>query len=423
MAQVENTRVQNWSARRVAGATLIVVAVAAGFWLAFRFHNTLFVLFVAIVLGVAIRPAVDWLYRRGLPKPAGVILVYLGLLAFLAGFLWLAVPLIIDQGSNIVARLPGYYATFREMLRQSGNRLIQNIAAQMPTTMSMNLPTLAPAPAPVTDTVAQLLGYLRQLGHGFLTLIAILLLAFYWTLDGERLIRTWLVRLPPAERDRTRDMISTVENKVGAYIRGVSILCSTVGLLAMTSYFIIGLPYAFVLGLMAGVLEAVPILGPILGAFPAVLLALSLEPGKVIWVIVATVIIQQFENNLLVPRVMDKSVGVHPILTILALAGFSAFLGLAGALMAIPMAAIIQVLFNRYVLGPEALEEPQPQGRGGFSLLRLETQELVQDVRKQIRQKQEISDAKSDDVEDGIEAIATDLDSLLAQSTRQEAGT
>ena len=124
--------------------------------------------------------------------------------------------------------------------------------------------------------------------------------------------------------------------------------------MALVAYLLIGLPNALVLALVAGVLEAVPLLGPLLGAIPAAVIALSIAPSKLIWVVVATVVIQQLENAVLVPRVMRKAVGVNPFVSLLAMFALSSLFGIAGALMAIPIAAMVQLLLDRFVFGPTA---------------------------------------------------------------------
>jgi hypothetical protein len=158
-------------------------------------------------------------------------------------------------------------------------------------------------------------------------------------------------------------------------------------------------------------------IGPFLGAVPAALVALSIGPDKLIWVIVATIVIQQLENSLLVPRVMRTAVGVNPFVTLLALFAFSTLFGIAGALMAIPMAAIIQLLLDRFVFHPTVMEPEVSAGRDYASRLRYEAQDLAQDLRKQARLKKRGSDLRIkqiDHVMDEIEGITTDLDSLLA---------
>ena len=204
---------------------------------------------------------------------------------------------------------------------------------------------------------------------------------------------------------------------MGGFVLGQSILCLTIGVLATISYILIGLPYALVLGIVAGILEAVPVIGPILGAVPPVLIALTLEPSKVIWVIVASLLIQQAENYLLVPRIMNRSVGVRPFVTLLALAAFTSLLGLPGAILAVPMAAIIQLLIDRFVLDTTAQEPVQPAGRSQLSVLHYEAQDLMQDMRKQFREK----DGQVDEMEDSLESIVTDLNHILAEGDQKEA--
>ena len=159
-------------------------------------------------------------------------------------------------------------------------------------------------------------------------------------------------------------------------------------------------------------------IGPLLGAIPAALVALSIAPSKLVWVIVATLVIQQLENTVLVPRVMRKAVGVNPFVSLLAIFAFSSFFGIAGALMAIPIAAIIQLLLDRFVFHPSEMESEVSADRDLASRLRYEAQALAQDLRKQARLKKGGSRQRVkqiDQVMDEIEAITTDLDSLLAQ--------
>jgi hypothetical protein len=158
--------------------------------------------------------------------------------------------------------------------------------------------------------------------------------------------------------------------------------------------------------------------GPLLGAIPAAVIALSIAPSKLVWVIVATIVIQQLENIVLVPRVMRKAVGVNPFVSLLSLFAFSSLFGIAGALMAIPIAAMIQIVLDHFVFQTGTMESEVSPGRDMASRLRYEAQDLAQDLRKQARLKKGGSDARVkqiDQVMDEIEAITTDLDSLLAQ--------
>jgi len=398
-------------------ATLVLVFVALSFWLLYRFNQVVFILFIAIVMGTVIRPVVAWLHRRGLPRIAGVILVYFLLLALLIGFVLLLFPLVVEQGTTIAAAVPGYYQSLRDWMVNYPNQWMVRLSEFLPAT----LPGLEPIQQTGQQMLAsagQALGYVASAAKVIFLATAILLLAFHWTLDGPRSIQSLLLLVPTGQRESISELVSAMETKVGFYLAGQGVLCLVIGILALAAYLLIGLPNALVLALVAGVMEAVPLVGPLLGAVPAAVIALSIAPSKLVWVIVATIVIQQMENSVLVPRVMRKAVGVNPFVSLLAIFAFSSLFGIAGALMAIPIAAIIQLLLDRFVFHPGTMESETSAGRDYASRLRYEAQDLAQDLRKQARLQKGDSDLEAkqtDQVMDEIEAITTDLDSLLAQ--------
>jgi predicted PurR-regulated permease PerM len=348
----------------------------------------------------------------------GVILVYLLLFAAIIGFVLLLFPLIAEQSGMIVNAIPNYYQSLRTWMSNYPNPLIGRVKDYLPST----LPGLGPnQPLMLNVTTASAghaLDYISWAAGVIFIAIIILVLGFYWTLDGPRAIQTLLLLVPQEQRESIRDLISAMETKVGLYVVGQVILCSVIGVMALVAYLLIGLPNALVLALMAAVLEAVPMVGPLLGAIPASIVALSISPTALVWVIIATTIIQQSENSLLVPRVMDKTVGVNPFVSLLAFFAFSSLFGISGALLAIPLAAVIQLLLDRFVFHPGEVEVDVSTGRDYASRLRYEAQDLAQDIRKQARIESGESSVKikqTDQIMDEIEAIATDLDSLLAQ--------
>ncbi len=408
---------QGWTFRRVVWATLVFVSVILGFWLFYRFNQVVFILIVSIVMGTVIRPAVDWLHRRGFSPMAGVILVYLLILALVIGFLLVLLPLIVKQGTSIAAVAPGYYQNLGQWMGNYPNQWIVRLSQFLPSA----LPSLTPGQQTGQEVMAsagQALGYVTLMARVIFIGIVILVLAFYWTLDGPRAIQSFLRLVPQGQRVSISELVSAMETKVGFYVAGQGFLCLVIGIMALLAYLLIGLPNALVLALLAGVLEAVPMIGPLLGALPAALVALSIAPSRMMWVIVATVVIQQLENSLLVPRVMRKAVGVNPFVTLLALFAFSSLFGIAGALMAIPLAAIIQLLLDRFVFHPAAMEVEVSAGRDYASRLRYDAQDLAQGLRRQARLKKGGSDLRVtqiDQVMDEIETLTTDLDALLAK--------
>ncbi len=423
MALHPPSQMYQWTFRRVMWATLVLVFVVLSFWLIYRYSQVIFILFIAILMGTVIRPVVTWLNRRGLPRITGVILVYLLLLALLISFVLLLFPLIVEQGTTISAAVPGYYQSLRVWMVNYPNQLIVRLSEFLPATLS-GLEPIQQTGQQMLASAGQAWGYVASAAKAIFIAIVILLLALHWTLDGPRTIQSLLLLVPIGKRESISELISAMETKVGFYIAGQGVLCLAIGVMALVAYLLIGLPNALVLALVAGVLEAVPMIGPLLGAIPAAVIALSIAPSKLVWVIVATLVIQQMENSLLVPRVMRKAVGVNPFVSLLAIFAFSSLFGIAGALMAIPSAAIIQLLLDRFVFHPGTMESEVSAGRDYASRLRYEAQDLAQDLRKQARLKKEGSDRwvkHTDQVMDEIEAITTDLDSLLAQVNTSDA--
>jgi predicted PurR-regulated permease PerM len=425
MAAHPVSQLYEWSFRRVVWATLVLVSIIFCFWLFLRFYHIIFILFIAIVMGTVIRPVVNWLYQRGLPRMAGVILVYLLLLVLLTGFLWLLFPLIFEQGSTLAKEVPGYYQNLRAGMVNDPNQLLMRLGQLLPTALpSLNPALVQQTGKEVVASAGQVLGYAVSTAQVIFIAIVILVLTLYWTLDGPRIIKTILLLVPPDQRESIGELISAMESKVGLYLAGQGILCLVIGIMALVAYLLIGLPNALVLAFAAGVMEAVPMIGPLLGAIPAALVAISIAPDRLIWVIVATVVIQQLENTLLVPRIMRKAVGVNPFVTLLALFAFSSLFGIAGALMAIPIAALVQLILNHFVFQQATVEMEVSEGRDYASRLRYEAQDLVQDLRRQSRRKNRGSDLKIKQLEqvmDEIETIATNLDTLLAQTNNSDA--
>jgi predicted PurR-regulated permease PerM len=276
-----------------------------------------------------------------------------------------------------------------------------------------------PSTQGLLDSAGQALALLEWVAQFVFYAAVMLMLALHWALDGPRYLQSLLPLVPSAQRQSTLELIAAMESKVISYVGGQGLLCLSIGAMALGLYWIIGLPNALVLALIALVLEAVPLIGPLLGAIPAALIALSVGPDRLVWVIIGTVIIQQLENSFLAPRIMHKAVGVNPFVSLLAFFAFTTLLGLPGAFMAIPMAAILQLLLDRFLFDPGVMEAEVSTGRDHVSRLRYQAQTLARNLQKQARLKKGGSDRRvkqTDQVMDEIEIMTADLDLLLANA-------
>lgn len=420
MDQTQKNIFENLTNRQIITATLVVVGVSLGFWLLYYFRLAFTLLFIAVFLGTAIRPLVDWFFSKGIPRAWGVVLVYTLLVFLIIALGFLLIPLIIEQSAELSVRLPANYQNLRAQLMISPSRLVRLIASQLPQIHNIGAPPINVDEVNPLEQVTNLMAIIGQISKGLLSVLAVFLLAFYWALDGERTIRGFLLWLPSNSRLGIRQLIEEIEEKVGGFLRGQALLCLAIGVAALAAYSIIGLPYALVLGVMAGIFEAIPVLGPVLGAIPALLIALTVSNEAVVAVLVATLAIQGLENYILVPRIMSKAVGANAIVTLLSLITLSSLLGLAGALLAIPVAAIAQLLLDRFLLNRSQDVSAVITGRDFASKLRYDYLELIQDIRKVLRSKEQDTDDINDEIEDELEKVALRLETLVGQTNQSD---
>jgi len=406
-----------WKTRHVVTATILVFAIGWGFWSLYQLWQVVLILFTAIVIGTAVRPLAQWFQKQGLPPLYSAILLYILLLIGLIISVLMIIPVLFEQATALLNIIPVYYEGLRNFLLQSPNLILQQISWRLPPQLTLlNIQRTGVEVGPVSYSL-DMFGLIIK---GVFITIATFMLSLYWTLDGQRAIQSLSMLLPLRWREQARELAREMESRVGAFVRGQALLCVAIGLLSLVAYLLIGLPYVLVLALFAGVMEAIPYLGPVLGALPAIIVAITLGPDQVIWVVVATLIIQQLENTLLMPRIMQESVGVNSIVALLAIITLGSLLGVIGALLAIPMTAIVQILIDHFVLSVEHLDEEESVGRGRLGRLHYQVRDLLQDVRKQARKGDVDFVEASRPMAEEVEAIAADLESILVQGANPE---
>jgi predicted PurR-regulated permease PerM len=411
---IDSATLPLWSTRQLIGGTLTVVAVAAAFWFVIRFYQFIFILVVAIIFGVALKPIVNNLQQRGIPRPLATLLLFMVILGPLVGIIWFSAPLLTSQLAQSAQSLGERYVVVHQELLESPSLLVRRIAVELPAQFSLAVEsdppqtdTPAPEVRPVWDMISPIF-------RSLLGILVTFVLTFYWILESERLQKTFLLFIPLSYRETFRELGQAIENKLGWYLVGQALLCLIIGGISFIVYLSLGVPNVLLLAIFAGLMEAIPNIGPVLGAIPAVVMALSISPGAAIGVLVATGIIQLLENYLLIPRIMGKTVEMRPLVILLALLAFGSFFGVAGAIVAIPLAVVIQLVLER-TLWQHKGSQDSPRGRDHISVLRYETKDLVNDIRQQLRDKEEMTTALNEQIEDSIESIAMDLDSVLAQ--------
>ena len=308
-------------------------------------------------LAYLVAPLVDWVSARLPTQVRGrrswrglvVLAVYLLLAALLAGSLALMIPPVAAQVSVLTQRLPELagklYAAAPELMRGWVNWYNQ----AMPADVRAALQRLIAGWLSSLLTLLQQ-GAFRTVEAAFRTLSFVLglvvvpLWVFYVLRDQSELGATLERLIPPAYRDDVRNALTLMDAVLGAYLRGQFLLCLSVGLMFTVGLLFLGIDFALLLGVVSGVFEIVPVLGPVLGAIPAVLVALATSPTQVLWVVVLALAVQQLENILLVPQIQGMSVRLHPALVMLALVIGSELGGVLGLILSVPMTAMARDL-------------------------------------------------------------------------------
>ena len=321
-----------------------VFAGVVALWTLYNIRGALLLIYVSALLAIGFSPSVQWLQRQRfigrirLPRWAAILVLYFGFLGGLALVVMVALPPIAMQTTALWQELPNYIARFQRFLaryrlldhRWTVNDLVQYI----------------PEPSAVLGAV---FGALQSVIGTIGTTVAVLVLPYYLLVESDALQSGFLKLFPPERRPWVARVTHDATLKVGAWLNGQLLLSATIGVTASLGLWLLGVPYFYVLGLIAGVGEFVPVIGPIVAAIPAVLVGWSVSLQTALFVIVYFCVQQFVENNILVPRIMQRQVGVSAWSVIVALLIGSELLGVAGAILAVPTAAILQVVIQEYL--------------------------------------------------------------------------
>jgi predicted PurR-regulated permease PerM len=353
----------------------LILLVGAMLWAA---RGVLLPFVLGLVLAYLLLPVVNWLDRRmpsrlktwKVARPLAIVITYLLLLLLVAGIIAFFVPIVVEQVQVLIDNWPDLTSQVQDWGTRGWGWYNENIPADWRQTIETNLRTL------LDDALkASQEGLVATVSTVFSTIgfvIGLVVIPFwlFYILNDESQVKQGVLRaLPQQLRPDVECMARLIDDVLSAYIRGQLLLCLFVGGLSTLAMLIIGVPFALILGLIAGIFELLPYVGPILGAIPAILVALLSEPGSAIWVAIAFLAIQQIENLLLAPRISGESVKLHPALVMVVLVIGNELAGFWGLLIAVPVTAVIRDVFKylylRFQDEPLAPEEAMTNIRAG----------------------------------------------------------
>lgn len=320
----------------MAAATGIVL------WAAYVVRDALLIVYVSGVLAIGFSPIVRVIERQKLlpigsrrfPRWLAILVLYLAILGTVGLALFLILPPLVDQAQALWNHGPQMFDKAQRFLISKGwlkERLTIGEAVER-------------APGAGGDAVTKVAAAAANVAGGIIGVVTILILTFYILVDSANL-RESLLRLVPKERRARADMAAReVTIKVSAWLGGQLLLGVTIGTTSAIGLWALGIPFFYVLALISGIGEMIPVVGPILSAIPAIAVAATVSPQKILLVIIFFIVQQQLENHILVPKIMSRQVGVSPVTVIIALLIGGSLAGIVGALLAVPSAAILQVV-------------------------------------------------------------------------------
>ena len=339
------------TAQRAAIATLVVggiLVLALALW---ELKLLAALLFFAFILAAAMRPTVEQLAKRGIPPAAGIGLHYVVLIGLIAGFLWAVVPRAIDQVDAAVGDLPATRSDLGEQARES-----TGIRHDILVGIQRRLEDL-PSGERLVDPAVEVTLTVFEVALGIFFVLAS---AAYWVFERDRAEDLLCSLLPRPQRKKVRDTWELIDAKLGAYVRGQALLVVLVGVVLSLAFWAIGVPYWILLGSFAGIVEIVPVIGPIAAGVLAV--GVGLTKSVTVGVLAGVVVLvqRQLEDYLIAPRILGGAVGLSPLLVMISVFASGILFGPVAVVLAIPAVAVLTTLVDVIVRDKDPAEEDVP---------------------------------------------------------------
>jgi predicted PurR-regulated permease PerM len=320
--------------------TVAILLLLGFLWLV---RDIVIIVIFSMIFASAIDPLVDWLQRFKIPRALGVLVIYLLIIGIVAGVITLLVPPIAEQISALAQQLPEYFSGDRLNLFQRLEDFARNVeitesARDFFTSIGQ---TLSSSTGGVFATVSGFFG-------GVFSVVSIAVLTFYLTAEEKGIKKFFQAVVPTRQHSYVNDLVTRIQLKLGAWLRSYFLLGLIVAILIYIGLSVFRIDYALVLALLAGLLEFIPFIGPIVAIIPALFLALTQNPILAVVVLVLYIVVNQIESHLLVPRLLQRAIGLNPVVVVLVLLVGAKLAGIIGLLLAVPL-TIALVEFGRDV--------------------------------------------------------------------------
>lgn len=319
---------------------LKIIFVLFILFLLFYLRQIIFIIFISVIVALIMNPLVDKMKEKKIPRVISASALFLMALTAIGLFFYIIVPPLAKEMGQLTAQFPIYmnsmninYSTISE--QQIDDRLagpIQEI--------------LIEASKFLKNTTTSILSGIFELLGGILSAVLIAVISFYLVIEKKGIEKFVKAVIPFDFQPRALRIIRKIEIKLGKWFIGQLFLGLIVGLITFIGLSLLGVPYALVLAIIAGAMELIPYLGPTLAGIPAVIIAFTVSPFLALLTLILYFLIQQFENYLLVPKVMQKSVGLHPVIIIITILIGYQFADIIGVILSVPIATIIAIIWE-----------------------------------------------------------------------------
>ena len=337
------------TAQRVALSTLIVIAIVAVALALWKLKLVLALVFLAFILAAALRPGIDRLARAGVPRGLGLLIHYVALTGVIGLALWIVVPRAVDQVQNALG------GTTKAQIHQEAKNS-KGIKHDILTAIDKRLREVPKAGQLLHPAVEVTLKVFEAL----LGIFFVLATAAYWIFERERAVDFVASLLPRPKRKKLRDTWDLIDLKLGAFVRGQALLIALVGTVLSLAFWAIGEPYFILIGAFAGVVEIVPVIGPISAGALAVGVGATDSWHVAVAAGICVLVVRLFEDYLIVPRVLGDAVGLSPLLVLVSVTAVGILFGGFAVVLAVPLVAVLVTVLDVVVRDVDPAEEDVP---------------------------------------------------------------
>jgi len=342
----------------------LVFALLLAVYLVYKIAVVVLVLLVTLLLSIIISAPVDYLARRGVGRGWGTLAVFGGLAIGVGVFVLALAPVVMNQASELVDTFPALLESAQQLVVRVQNAFGLGTSFRLNPQRLMDTARNFLSGGTLTTVASVGASVASVLSYGVVILIA----TVYVVARPAPLVNGFVALFPAGQRQRVREVLGDMYGAVQRWFLGQLTSMSVIGFLFTVSMFAIGIPFALLLGIFAGVISFVPYIGPLISVIPPVLLALTGNPIDALWVLLAYAIIQAIEGNLVQPLVMSRAISLHPAALVFALLIMGTLFGFVGVFLAVPLVAVLHVLLRELWIermddlgtDPDPPEGPEP---------------------------------------------------------------